>query len=96
MLNEKRIVELYTEERCTLRMIAREFNTDHHKIKRVLVKNNIEITQKNRKREPFSEEHRRRMSEASMGRVPWSIGLKMNQRRQPKKHEVALEVRCYD
>lgn len=97
MLNEERIINLYTKERYTLRMIAREFNTDHHKIKRVLEKNNIEITQKNRKREPFSEEHRRRMSEASMGRVPWSIGLKMTREHSLKnmrahlKYDVTIE-----
>jgi hypothetical protein len=36
---EKKIIQLYTEEKETLRFIADKFNTNHHKIKRMLLKN---------------------------------------------------------
>lgn len=51
-----------------MRRIARMFGTDHHRVKRILEKYNIKITQKDRVREPFSEEHKRKMSIASRGR----------------------------
>ena len=45
-MNEHKIIELYTIEKMTLRMIAKEMGTNHHRIKRILVKNGVEITQK--------------------------------------------------
>ena len=42
-------------------MIARQFNTNHHKVKDILTKNNIIITQKNRIREPFTQEHKNKI-----------------------------------
>lgn len=76
-MDEGKIVFLYTEEKMTLRMIAEIMQTNHHSIKRILVKNDIEITQKDRKRKPFTEEHRKKISEASKGRKSWSEGKKM-------------------
>ena len=67
-LNIENIIILYTKERYTLRMIAKEYETNHHTIKRVLVKNNIEITNKGRKRKPFTEEHKRKISESAKKR----------------------------
>lgn len=66
-------------------MIADKFNTDHHKIKRILEKYNIEITNKGKKRKsskgykrkPFTEEHKRNISLAQKGRIPWSKGKTM-------------------
>ena len=55
-MNEHKIIELYTIEKMTLRMIAEEMGTNHHRIKRILVKNGVEITQKDRIRKPFTEE----------------------------------------
>lgn len=78
-MNQKEICRLYTEERYTLRMIARKFKTNHHLIARILKRHNIEITQKGRIRPPFSEEHRRQISERSKGRPAWSKGLKMTE-----------------
>lgn len=65
---ELEIVRLYKEERYTMRRIAKVFETNHHRIKRILKKYNIEITQKDRVREPFSEEHKRKISMASKER----------------------------
>lgn len=61
----------------TLRMIATKYNTDHHRIKRILLKNNIETTRVDRKRPPLTDEHRKKISEASKGRTSWCSGKKM-------------------
>lgn len=76
-MNEHEIVRLYTEEYRTLRMIAKMFDTDHHRIKRILKRHGVEITHKNRVREPFSDEHRRKIGEASKGRTSYWQGKKM-------------------
>jgi len=44
------IINLYCDEKYTLRAIAKKFNTNHHKIKNILLKNNIKIDNKNRKK----------------------------------------------
>lgn len=68
---------LYEEEGYTLRMIAEKFSTNHHFVRRRLVEMNVEITQLGRKRKPFSEEHKKKISMATKGRsVPWK-GKKM-------------------
>lgn len=76
-INENKIIKLYVDDCYTLRRIAEEFNTNHHMIKRILIKNNIEITQKGRKRKPFSDEHKRKISEATKGRKSYWQGKKM-------------------
>lgn len=78
-MNEKTICRLYVEEGYTLRRIAERFNTDHHTIRRVLVRNGVEITQVGRKRKPFTDEHRRKMSERMMGRSAWNEGRKASE-----------------
>ena len=74
--DEKEIVRLYVNERWTLRQIANKFNTNHHRIKRILLRNDVEITTKGRRR-VFTEEHRRKIGEARKGSKPWSHGKKM-------------------
>lgn len=76
-MNEHKIIELYTIKKMTLRMIAKKMGTDHHRIKRILVKNGIEITRKGRIRKPFTDEHKAKISKATKGRKPWSEGKKM-------------------
>lgn len=76
-MNEHKIIELYTIEKMTLRMIAKEMGTNHHRIKRILVKNGVEITQKGRIRKPFTDEHKAKISKATKGRKVWSEGKKM-------------------
>jgi len=49
-------------------MIAKKFSTNHHKIKRILIKNNIEIDNKNRIRKNFSKETRKKMSDSAKKR----------------------------
>jgi len=76
-MNEHKIIELYTIEKMTLRMVAKEMGTNHHRIKRILVKNGVEITQKGRIRKPFTDEHKAKISKATKGRKVWSEGKKM-------------------
>lgn len=76
-IDEDKVVSLYTEDKMTLRMIADELGTNHHRVKRILIKNDVEITQNDRKRKPFTEEHRKKISEATKGRKVWSSGKKM-------------------
>lgn len=81
-MDTEKIIYLYTKEKETLREIAKLLNTDHHKIKRILLKNNIPITRKGRKRKPFTEEHKRKISESSKGRkCYWT------------EHNVTMEMR---
>ena len=77
-MNENKIIELYTIEKMSLRMIAEKMDTNHHRIKRILVKNNVEITQKDRIRKPLTEEHKSKISKATKGRKIWSEGKKMS------------------
>lgn len=85
-MDEHKIIELYTIEKMTLRMVAKEMGTDHHRIKRILVKNGIKITRKGRIRKPFTDEHKAKISKATKGRRgtatkgrrPWSKGKKMS------------------
>lgn len=97
IMNEKKIIELYVKDCYTLRMIADKFNTDHHRIKRILIKHGIEITQKNRIRKPFTDEHRRKISESSKGRSCYWQGRTMPEETVRKNmithmaHDITLE-----
>lgn len=74
-MNNNEIKELYTIKDWSLRRIAEVFNTNHHKIKRILTNMNIQIEKKPRK--PFTDEHRRNISTANKGRASWAKGKKM-------------------
>ncbi len=77
-MKEDKIIFMYVEKKYTLRRIAREFNTNHHRVKRILQKNGVKITQKGRAREPFTADHKRKISESCKGRKTWSAGKKMS------------------
>lgn len=62
-------VKYFTNEKMTLRMIAKEMGTNHHRIKRILVKNGVEITQKDRIRKLFTDEHKAKINKATKGRI---------------------------
>jgi hypothetical protein len=74
LMDENEVVRLYVEQGYTLRMIADELGTNHHMVRRVLTRHGVTITQQGRKRKPFTNEHRRKISEASKGRPSWSAG----------------------
>lgn len=77
------IKRLYVEEKFTLRMIAERFNTSHHRIKRILVKQGVTITRANRLR-VFTQEHRDKIGASrkalyDSGEITtWSKGKKMS------------------
>ncbi len=73
---EGEIIDKYTNQGYTLRHLSEIFNTNHHTIKRVLVRNGVAITRR-KTRKPFSEENRARLSEMGKGRTSWCKGLKM-------------------
>jgi len=80
-MNNTNIKKLYQQDRWTLRMIADKFDTNHHLIKRRLVKMGVEITQKDRIRKPFTDEHKKKIGAGRKklvadGWVPYNKGLK--------------------
>lgn len=72
---EKLILDSYIAGETSLREVAAICNTDHHRVKRVLEKYKVPIVRA--KRKPFSQEHRKNLSEALMGRSSWTKGRKM-------------------
>jgi len=95
-IDESEVVRLYTKERFTLRMIAEKLGTDHHRIKRILVKNGVKITHRNSLKE-FTQEHKNKISRACVGREGWSKGKTMTRdfnlknMRSHLKYDVSLE-----
>jgi len=101
-LSIKRVVDLYVNKRMTLRMVAEELNTNHHMIKRILVRRGVEITQSRRIRKPFTDAHRKKISESSKGRPCYWKGKKMGSLSLYKnmvghlKYDVTLEwLQCF-
>ena len=76
-MNENNVIKSYIDDYKSLRQIAKENNTNHHMIKRILIKNNVKIDSKNRKRMPFTEEHKKKISESSKGRAGYWKNKKM-------------------
>jgi len=92
-MNENKIVEMYKNGRYTLRHLAEVFDTNHHKIKRILLKNGVEITRRNTLKE-FSDEHKKRISDSrkslkASGWIPYNKGLKTVNR--PNGKELLLK-----
>lgn len=77
-MDENKIVEMYQYGGYTLRHLADLFNTNHHMVKRILIRNNVKITRRNTLKE-FSEEHRRKISESSKGRLGYWKGKTMTE-----------------
>ena len=94
-MNDKKIIELYNSGH-TLRHISDICNSNHHMIKRILVRNGIEIT-KRKTLKPYNEEHKKKISESLKGRKVWSEGLKMTKEHVLKnmkahlKYDVSIE-----
>jgi phage regulator Rha-like protein len=72
---KKTIINLYVNEKYSLRQVAEVIGKDHHFVKRVLERNGVEI-ELGRKR-PISDSHRKNISKACKGRDTWSKGRKM-------------------
>jgi 5-methylcytosine-specific restriction endonuclease McrA len=71
---EKEILKAYVPYKTTLREVARICNTDHHRVKRVLIKNGVEVVKG--KMGPFTDEHRANISKGCKGRGSWNKGRK--------------------
>ena len=79
-----KIISMYLDKKYSLRYIGKVFNTDHHRIKRILESNDIKISNDDRvhiskkgyKKKPFTIEHRRNIGLAGKGRVPVNKGRK--------------------
>jgi len=95
-MNENKIVEMYKNDRYTLRHLAEVFETNHHKIKRILLKNGVKITRRNTLKE-FSKTHRDNISKACKGRAGVWKGKKVSREHRLKnmkahlKYDVSLE-----
>ena len=78
-VNEKDLCKFYKEKDglISLRKVGRKFNIDHHRVKRILKRNNVEITDKNPKRS-LSKETKDKISKATKGREAWNKGKKMS------------------
>jgi len=77
---EKEIVAKYLNERYTLRHLAEIYDTNHHKIKRILIKHGVEIIRRNTLKK-FTDEHKQKISESRKrlkenGWIPYNKGLK--------------------
>lgn len=55
-MNILKIVKMYTEDFKSLRSIAKEVNSNHHTIKRILLKEGVKLNHNNRIRPPISDE----------------------------------------
>ena len=77
MIDELLVVKEYVDCYKSLREISKEFNTNHHRIKRILLKNNVVINNSNRKRNALTEEHKMNISKSCKGRVSPNKGKKM-------------------
>ena len=79
-MDNELIKKLYEDDKWTLRMIAEKFNTNHHLIKRKLLKMGVKITRRNTLKE-FTDEHKLKISESrkrllANGWIPYNKGLK--------------------
>jgi hypothetical protein len=72
---EEKVIEAYVPHRTSLRGVGRIIGIDHHRVKRILESNSIEIVCG--EKGSLTEEHKRKIGIASKGRVPWSKGKKM-------------------
>jgi len=92
---ENKIIRTYRPYETTLREVARQCKTDHHTVKRVLLKNGIAIVKG--KRGSFTQEHKDNISKACKGRKTWSKGKKMTKScilknmKAHLKYDVSLE-----
>lgn len=96
------IYELYVNKKYSLRMVAKEIHKDHHYVKRRLEKMGIAISTHDRAKMPYTDEHRKKISNAwklrkERGYIPYNLGKKMDRMsilknmRGHLKYNVSLE-----
>lgn len=72
---EQEILKAYIPHETTLREVARQCETNHHMVKRVLQRNNISIWRG--RQAALSEEHKAKIGKSSKGRPSYWKGKKM-------------------
>jgi len=73
---ERKVVSAYVPYETTLREVGRIVGIDHHRVKRILESNSIEVIRGRRK--PLTEGHKRKISESCKGRTSWTKGKRMS------------------
>lgn len=73
-INQK-VIDAYIPYQTTLREVGRIVEIDHHRVKRILQAEGIQIVKG--KRVPFTDEHKAAISNACKGRETWSKGKTM-------------------
>ena len=89
IMNTDDIIKLYTIDKWSLRMIAEKYQTNHHYIKRLLLKQGIVIIKNNHKKS-LTEEHKNNISKSrkklkDMGWKPYNLELKTMSRKNGKE-----------
>lgn len=74
MVDELKILASYKPYETTLRKVASMCGTNHHTVKRVLERNGVNIVKG--RRGPLTEEHKRKLSDATKGRAGVNKGRK--------------------
>ena len=69
---EQNVLSTYIAGETSLREVADACGTDHHRVKRILNENGVEIVKARRK--PFTKEHRQSISRSTKGRISWIKG----------------------
>lgn len=92
---EQNVIKLYIPGITSLRDISKAVSIDHHRVKRILVNNNIKVVKA--KGKPMSKERKKHLSEISKGRSAWNKGksssliTKFKNMKEHMKHKVELE-----
>lgn len=74
----KAIVNMYNDASISMRDIAKQFNTNHKMIGRILAKEGVEI-RKGKKGFKLTDEHKEKLSKAKKGKSSNNKGLKMTE-----------------
>ncbi len=90
-MDELEAIRLYVEENWTLRRIAKQMNTNHHLIERILQRNGIETGDRAKRRAPFTEEHKSKIGAKSKGRQS-TLGRKMSVESRRKNMRAKMQT----
>jgi hypothetical protein len=98
-MDEQLIVDLYTVDKWSLRRIADHVGTDHHRIKRILLKHSVQIKATGQNSKPYTDEHRRNVGLASRGRKAWNMGQTMSEaycrKNMAARLKTSIDLSCY-
>lgn len=72
---EQKVLKIYIPHETTLRDVGRKCNINHHRVKRILVKNNIKIMRG--RLDPLTDERKKKISKSCKGKISWIKGLKV-------------------